>query len=207
MSFLGIFFQVIFVYFYLTFLLRFFGKKELSQLNVYDFVVFLIIAELMIMSFGSEEISIFHSVVASMTIVLLDKLISYFSMKNKVIRDMLEGRPAYIILQGRLQKEVMKKLSYTVDDLCHQLRTGGVGSLQEVEFAILETNGMLSIIQKKGCNTALPSPLILDGCIDETCLKMIEKDSSWLIRELDGIDYQDVFYCTLEKNGLFIIKK
>lgn len=104
----------------------------------------------------------------------------------------------------------MKELRYTVDDLSHHLRVNDIDSISKVAFALLETNGTLSIITKKECTVKLPDALICDGIVDEENLKYLNKDLNWLKNELkkQGIDkVEDVFYCILEKDGLLTIKK
>lgn len=200
----------IFIYIYLTILLRLFGKKEFSQLNVFDFVVFLIISEIMTMSLDTKDLTVMDSVIATITLILLDRIESLITIHSKKIRDIFEGRPCYIILNGKIQYDNMKKLRYSIDDLCHHLRVNDIDSVSKVDYAVLETNGSLSIIEKDKSITCLPDALISDGCINEEALKLIGKDVNWLNTELKKrkvTNYKDVLYCVLEKTGLYIIKK
>lgn len=200
----------IFIYIYLTILLRLIGKKEFSQLNVFDFVVFLIISEIMTMSLEAKELTIIDSVIATITLVVLDRIESMITIRSKKIRDLLEGTPCYIIYHGKIQYEHMKKLRYSIDDLCHHLRVSNIDSVSKVDCAVLETNGSLSVIEKDQSITVVPDALISDGAINEEALKMLKKDRFWLKEELSkkGInDYHNVLYCVLEKEGLYIIKK
>lgn len=210
MNLLDVFVTCLIVYIYLTILLRMFGKKEFSQLNVFDFVVFLIIAEIMTMSIGDDTLTLMHSIVATITLIVTDRVVSLIGLRFKKARDALEGRPAYIIFKGKLDQKKMKEVRYTVDDLCHQLRVSDIDSISQVEFAILETNGSLSIITKDSCTVELPDSLICDGIIDHECLAQIGKNQQWLEAELLKLgyhEYQDIFYCVLEKQGLYVIKK
>lgn len=200
----------IFIYIYLTILLRLFGKKEFSQLNVFDFVVFLIISEIMTMSLDTKDLTIIDSVIATITLIILDRIESLMTIHSKKIRDLFEGRPCYIILNGKIQYKNMKKLRYSIDDLCHHLRVNNIDSVSKVDYAVLETNGSLSIIEKDKSITSLPDALISDGAINEEALKLINRDESWLNKELKKhhiSSYEDVLYCVLEKTGLYIIKK
>lgn len=200
----------VFIYIYLTILLRLFGKKEFSQLNVFDFVVFLIISEIMTMSLDTKDLTLMDSVIATITLILLDRIESLITIHSKKIRDIFEGRPCYIILNGQIQYENMKKLRYSIDDLCHHLRVNDIDTVSKVDYAVLETNGSLSIIEKDKSMTCLPDALISDGCINEEALKLINRDENWLMKELKKKHihhYEDVLYCVLEKTGLYIIKK
>lgn len=198
------------IYVYLSILLRVFGKKEFSQLNVFDFVVFLIIAEIMTDTIGNKDFTFFHGVVATITLIVVDRFVSMITMKSKKLRDIFEGRPTYIIFKGKLDREIMKKQRYTVDDLSHHLRVNDIDSISKVEFAMLETNGSLSIVCKDECVVELPDALICDGLVDEENLELINKDINWLKEELakqEINEISDVFYCILEKEQLLVIKK
>lgn len=200
----------LFTYVYLTIILRLLGKKEFSQLNVFDFVVFLVIAEIMVMSIESDTLNEIHSIVATLTLIGLDRLVTKINMHFKRARDIFEGRPSYIIFKGELDKQKMKELRYTIDDLSHHLRMNGVDTVSQVEFAVLETNGSLSVIKKDECNTELPDAIISDGNIDEECLHFLGKTQDWLEDELKRLgypNYKDIFYCILEKEGLYVVKK
>lgn len=205
-----IFILSVFIYIYLTILLRLIGKKEFSQLNVFDFVVFLIISEIMTMSLETHELTVIDSVIATITLIVLDRLESILTIHSKKIRDLLEGTPCYIIFHGKIQYDHMKKLRYSIDDLCHHLRVNNIDSVSKVEYAVLETNGSLSIIEKDQSITNIPDALVCDGSINEVALKMLNKDRQWLIDELKkkGIhSYHEVLYCIMEKQGLYVIKK
>jgi uncharacterized membrane protein YcaP (DUF421 family) len=122
----------------------------------------------------------------------------------------LEGKPTYIVYQGKLNQKQLKKLNYSVNDLSHHLREEGVGSLSDVAFAVLETDGNLSVIDKKDSHYLIPDPIIGDGKINYDVLKMINKDEKWLINKLrkEGIqDYTKLFYCLIEDNDIYYIYK
>lgn len=210
MSYIAIILKCVFIYVYLIILLRFLGKKEFSQLSIFDFIVFLMISEFMIMYFDGDLNEFIKSVVATFTLVLIDKVCSYFALRSKKIRDLLEGKPTYIIYNGKTDQNAMTKQRYNIDSLCQHLRSQQVGSISEVQFALLETNGDLSVFLKKDCSVIHPEPLIIDGLIMHEALNKMNLDENWLIKELKKYhisDYQSVFYCIAEKERLFIIKK
>lgn len=210
MKYVEIFIESLAVYFFLVLVLRFLGKKEMSKLSITDLIVFLLISELMTISIGEDQISFFQGALSVLVIISLDKLCSYLSMKYKSMKRILEGNPTYIVYQGQVNKEKMEALNYTVDDLCHSLREQGIGSVSEVEFAVLETDGNLSIIEKNKSQVKMPDSLINDGQINDDILKVMDKDRQWLMSLLqkEGInDYHQIFYCVLENNQLFYIKK
>lgn len=210
MKYLEVFIESIGLYFYLVFLLRYLGKKEMSQLSVSDLIVFLIISELMTGSIGNDDMNFLHCALASLVVVIFDKICSYLTLRSKTILKILEGHPTYLIYRGKLNQKKMKSLNYSIDNLCHHLREQGIASLSEVEFAVLETNGNLSVIEKQNNDVLIPDPLISDGKINEDVLKEMNKDKNWLMNLLkkEGIkNYEDIYYLTLEKNRVYYIKK
>ena len=207
---LDIILKMFVTYIFLTIILRLAGKKEFSQLNVFDFVVFLVITEIMVMSIESETLSFVHSVVATLSLLFIDRIVTHINMHWKKAKDVFEGRPAYIIFNGKLDKAEMKKLRYSLSDLMHHLRSQSIESISQVAFAILERNGALSVITKEDCISELPDALIDDGNIDYISLYKMGKDQSWLENELlkQGYpNYNDIFCCIPEKDGLFVITK
>lgn len=197
------------VYFYLVIVLRFLGKKEMSKLSILDLIVFLIISELMTLSIGNEETTFIYSAIGTFIIILIDKICSYISLHFRPVKKLLEGHQTYIIYQGQLRQDIMKKLNYTVSDLCHHLREQGVGSISDVEFAVLETDGNLSVIQTQDSHYMIPDPIISDGQINYDILKTMNKSEEWVKKQLkkEHLHLEDIFYCIVEDEGLFYIKK
>ncbi len=210
MKYVEIFIECIGAYFFLIIVLRFLGKKEMSKLSVADLIVFLIISELVTMSIGDDSVDFIQAALAVLVIVILDKICTYIAMKNKKIKVALEGHPTFIVYKGKLDQEKMATLNYTVDDLCHHLREQGIGSLSKVEFAIMEIDGELSIIENKNSQIELPESLINNGEINYPALKLINRNEDWLVKQLKkhGIDdYTKIFYCVLEHDRLYYIEK
>jgi len=210
MNLLDIFIASVMTYVYLAIILRLLGKKEFSQLNVFDFVVFLIIAEIMVISIESDSLDFVHSIVASLTLIIIDRIVSLINIRWKKARTIFEGKASYIIYKGKLNQQKMKELRYTVDDLTHHLRMNNIDSVSIVEFAVLERNGSLSIIKKDDCVVELPEPIVSDGNIDYESLQRLGKTDDWLEDELKKLgypNYKEIFYCVLEKEGLYVIKK
>ncbi len=210
MRYLEIFIESFGTYLLLVFMIRFLGKKEMSKLSVSDLIVFLIISELMTMSIGNKDVNFLQAALAVFVIVIMDKLFTIISLKSPFFKKVVEGHPTFIIFQGKVNQKKMASLKYSVDDLCHHLREQGIGSISEVEFAVLETDGQLSVIETKKSEVKVPAAIISDGVIDYEILKLMNRDEAWLMKQLKqaGIqDYHDVFYCIVEKERLFIIKK
>ena len=210
MKYIEIFIESFGTYILLVLMIRFLGKKEMSKLSVSDLIVFLIISELMTISIGNENVNFLQAALAVLVIVFMDKLFTLISLKSPFFKKMVEGHPTFIIFQGKLNQKKMASLKYSVDDLCHHLREQGIGSLSEVDFAVLETDGQLSVIETKNSEVKAPAAIISDGQINYEILQLMNRDENWLIKKLKeaGIhDYHEVFYCVVEKERLFVIKK
>ena len=210
MKYIEIFIESFGTYILLVLMICFLGKKEMSKLSVSDLIVFLIISELMTISIGNENVNFLQAALAVLVIVFMDKLFTLISLKSPFFKKMVEGHPTFIVFQGKLNQKKMASLKYSVDDLCHHLREQGIGSLSEVDFAVLETDGQLSVIETKNSEVKAPAAIISDGQINYEILQLMNRDENWLIKKLKeaGIhDYQEVFYCVVEKERLFVIKK
>lgn len=199
-------FKTIFMYFFIIFVYRLMGKKEVGQLSIVDLIVSILIAELIALSIQEDNKSIFISVVPILVLVSVQILISFITLKNDKLRYIIDGKPTIIIKNGKLNFTEMSKLRYSLDDLLTQLRLQGVKSIDKVKYAVLENNGNLSVFND---NSDYPLPLILDGVIDYSVLKEIKKDYNWLIDVLKkkNIELDEVFYAFYTNNKTFIITK
>ena len=199
-------FKTIFMYFFIIFVYRLMGKKEVGQLSIVDLIVSILIAELIALSIQEDSKSIFISVVPILVLVGVQMLISYITLKSDKLRNIIDGKPIVIIKNGKLNFTEMSKLRYSLDDLLTQLRLQGVKSIDKVKYAVLENNGNLSVFND---DSDYPLPLILDGVIDYSVLKEIKKDYNWLINILKkkNIELDEVFYAFYTNHKTFIITK
>ena len=197
--------RTIFMYFFVIFVYRLMGKKEVGQLSIIDLIVSILIAELIALSIQTEE-SIFVSVVPILVLVTVQIFISFITLKSIKIRNILDGNPTVIIKNGKLNFSEMSKLRYSLDDLLTQLRLQGIKSIDKVKYAVLENNGSLSAFCE---DSDYPLPIILDGVIDYEVLKEIKKDFNWVIKILKekNIELDEVFYAFYTNKKIFVIKK
>lgn len=197
--------KTLLLYFFIIFVYRLMGKKEVGQLSVVDLIVSILIAELVALAISSNK-SIFMSIVPITILVFVQIFISYITLKNEKIRNIIEGKPIVIIKNGKLNFTEMSKLRYSLDDLIMQLRLQGINSIENVKYAVLENNGQLSIFPNED---DYPLPLILDGIIDYKVLKEINKDYNWILNLLKKkkISLDEIFYAFYTNDKLFVIKK
>lgn len=202
--------RTVLFYILITVLYRFMGKREVGQLGVIDLIVSILIAELAAMSIDKREDSIFISIIPIIALGLIQIFLSYVSLKSKKVRDIFDGNPSVIINSGKVNFKEMVKQRYNLDDLLTQLREKNVKSIEEIDYAILEPSGKLSVFKKNEHKfNELPLPLILDGKLDEDILKKISKSKNWLDNILikENLTVKDIFYAYFRDNSLYIIRQ
>ncbi len=207
-NYLTIIFRTIFLYVLILSVLRIMGKKEMGQLSVIDFVVSIMMAEMAVIAIEKPRSQLFANVLPILLLMIIQITLAYATLKSKKFRDLVDGKPTIIINRGKIDEEAMRKHRYNFDDLLLQLRGKDIRNISDVEFAILETTGELSVIEKEKKKSGnLTIPLILDGIIQETNLKKMDKTNFWLRQQLRKRGYNDIqkiSFCSFE-NGQFFI--
>ncbi len=200
--------RTIFFYLFIFIIYRIMGKREVGQLSITDLIVSLLIAELTVISIENYNDSILYSLIPIVILVLLECILAYLSLKKPKLRLFLEGNPSLIIKHGKINYNEMLKQRYNLDDLLVQLRDKGYRSIDEVEYAVLESSGTLSVFPYKKETTPLPLPIILDGDIEEKTLKHLNKDKKWVYSFLDkkNLKLEDIFFAFYKDKNIFIIK-
>ena len=165
-------FRTVFFYFFITFVYRIMGKREVGQLGIIDLIVSILIAELVAISIEKTNQSIVLTIVPIFIIVLIEIGLAFLSIKSRRFRNLIQGKPSMIICDGKINYHELINQRYSLDDLLINLRQNRVKSIEEVEYAFLENNGKLSIftyadnINKK----VFPLPIIVDGKIEDKYL-------------------------------------
>jgi uncharacterized membrane protein YcaP (DUF421 family) len=216
-------YSTVFVYFLVLLVIRLMGKREIGQLSPFDFVVAIIIAELAAIPMEATDIPLWHSVLPLCILGALEVIVSYATLFSRKLRGIICGQPQIIIKNGEILKNEMRKARYNLDDLVAQMRDKGIVDPEDVEFAVLETSGKLSVILKSqhrpvtpadlGISTAyegLPTVLVMDGDVMKTNLEQISLDETWLQKVLGerGLTPKKVLLATLSTDGrLFVNRK
>lgn len=201
--------RTVLFYFIITIAYKIMGKREVGQLGIVDLIISILIAELVAISIENFNDSLFNTIIPISLLVLIEVSLAHFSIKSKKIRELFDGKPSLIIKNGKINYKEMSKLRYSLDDLLMQLRQNSIKSIDEIDYAVLEHNGKLSIFSNNKSNKDYPMPLIVDGILQKDTLKEINKSKSWLNNILlnKNLSYNDVFYAFYKKKTLFIIKK
>ncbi|WP_050615890.1 DUF421 domain-containing protein [Bacillus testis] len=205
--------RTLFMYVFLLIIFRLMGKREIAELSILDLVVFLMIAELAAVSIEDTEMPLYKVILPIVALLIIQLALALLSLRNKKIRELLDGKPTIIIHQGKIDEKAMKKERYNYDDLLQQLREKEVFSLDEVAFAILEPSGDLSVMKKNNkpgnYEYELALPLILDGVILEDHLRKMNLTRPWLCEQLEyrGISHEsEISFCSYH-HGKFVISK
>lgn len=207
MDYLILFGKSLFFYLFITIGFRLMGKREIGELSIIDFIVSIFIAELAAISIENYKDSMLFSIIPISTLIIIQIITAKISLKSSIFRDTLDGNPTVIINRGKVNFKEMVKQRYNLDDLLSQLRSQSIKCIEDVDYAILETNGKLSIFEKS-FNKDYPLPLILDGKVDDDVLLQIGKSRSWLDKRLEreGYNVEDIFYGFYKGHNLFLIK-
>ncbi len=201
--------KTLFAYIFLILVIRLMGKREVGNLSVFDLAVYFIISDLITMSLVDKNNEVWLPIVSVAFLAIIQILLSKITLKNKKIRDFIDGKMSLIINDGVIDFNEMKKQRYTVDDLFTQLREKGIDTPSVVRWALLETSGKLSVILHTTSKTNFPDPLISDGKVSFENLKAVNKTENWLYNKLQKQNIntiKDVKIALLMSNDeLFII--
>lgn len=204
-------FRTLFFYFFVTFSYRIMGKREVGQLGIVDLIVSILIAELVAISIENIDKSIMLTIAPISLLVVIEVLLAYLSTKSRIFRSVFSSRPSIIINHGIINYKEMVKQRYSLDDLLLSLRQSSIKSIEDVEYAFLESNGKLSIFKYNlfKTNSDYPAPIIVNGVIQENTLQNIRKSRIWIKLYLrkQNININDIFYAFYSKGKIYTILK
>ncbi|MEY2373331.1 DUF421 domain-containing protein [Lysinibacillus capsici] len=223
-SYLQIAVETVATFFVLLAMTRFLGKKQLSQLTFFNYVTGITIgsiaANMVVLSTKDYTKDLLSLVIWC----LLTVLISYISLKSGKVRVILDGQPTIVIKHGKIDRRALKSTKINIDDLTMMIRQYQVFSISEIDYAILEPNGTLSILKKPkyqgsqkydfninpSTPTFLPIEIISDGKLLPKNLLEVGKSKGWLISELGKANIKnikDVFYAEIQSDGSLFVQK
>lgn len=219
---LTVFLRTLFFYFFILVIIRVMGKREVGQLSPFDLVVTIMMAEASIMAIENPELPLLAGVIPIVTLMVAEVSLSYFSMKSLVVRLLVTGRPNMVIKDGKILEEELRRIRYNVHDLLAQLRQQGITDPQQVEFALVEASGSLSVIPKAAerpvqpkdmylqvDQASLPGAVVVDGSIDTNTLKERNWTTERLLNELRARGYDEpseILYASLDEKGQLYIQ-
>ena len=200
-----LFYRTLLFYFALIAVIRLLGKRQVGQMEPSEFVVTMLMANLASVPLEDWSIPVWGGLVPMGIVFLCERLISLLCLKSIRLRRLLCGKPVLLGENGRLLEGNLRRTRVNLDELTGHLREQGVLAVEEVQFAILETNGSLTVFPypPKPQKQELPYTVISDGRILTENLHLLGRDEGWLQKKLRGksMTPEDVLLMTLTKSG------
>ena len=197
--------------------MRVMGKRQIGELQPFELAVAILISELAAVPMQNPGIPLVNGIIPILTLLIAQMTLSFISLKSVKARGIICGKPSILIANGKIQEDQLRKEMFTLNDLLEQLRINNIPNIADVEFAILETNGQLSVIpksQKRPVTTedlnlttdyeGLPLSLIIDGSVNYQNLQKANLDQAWLLNEIKkfGADKpEDVLFASIDTQG------
>jgi len=197
------FIRAIILYIVVLVVMRLMGKREIGQLQPFELAISIMIADLASVPMTESGIPIGNGIVPILGLLLMHIIISTLNLKSMKIRGIMCGKPSILIYRGKIDEKILKKERLTINELQEKLRSKDIVNIGDVEYAILETSGDVSIIQKPNKRNVItedlglqvdyegmPYDLVIDGKIMEDNLRKIGKDYNWLKKEVNKFKIQ-----------------
>ncbi|MGB9679829.1 MAG: YetF domain-containing protein [Thermoanaerobacteraceae bacterium] len=216
-----LFFRTLILYALVVIFMRIMGKQQIGQLQPYELVVAIMIADLVAIPMQNKGIPLVAGIIPILTLLLSQLFLSYISMKSLWARTLICGTPTILVENGKILTSQLQKERYNINDLLEELRVKGYSNINDVEFAILETNGSLSVIPKSEKRPVtpqdlnltppyegLPIPIIIDGELLENNMKKANIQKEWIFEQLSMWhikDLNEVIFASLDSNKVLTV--
>ena len=203
--------------------IRIMGKRQVGELQPFELAITIMVSALAAIPMEDVGIPLLYSIIPILLLTGFQEFLSLTTLKSTRARSFICGKPSVVIKNGQLNESELKKLRINLNDLLEQLRIKGYHTIEDVEYALMETTGKLSVIPKSQKRSltpedlnldtdyeGLPSSLIIDGQIQHSNLEKIGLDQKWLLETLKKHNIQkpgQVFFAALNTNGNFIFQK
>lgn len=210
------FIRAIFLYIIVLVVMRLMGKREIGQLQPFELAISIMIADLASIPMADAGIPITNGIIPILGLLVMHLIISVINIKSIRAREIICGKPAILIYRGKIDEKVLKKERFTINELQERLRGNNIVNIGDVEYAILETNGQVTVIQKPNKRTTtpedfnimpeyegIPYDLVVDGKIMYDNLKLIQKNYEWLKKQVEkfGFEPEQALIVTLDGKG------
>lgn len=218
-----VFIRALILYLVVVVVMRMMGKRQVAQMQPFELVIMIMIADLAVTPMEDIDIPLVNGVIPIVVLLSVQVLASYFSLKSEKFRDFICGKPSILIHKGRIDQSEMHRLRVNINDLLEALRSKNYFNVNDVQYAILETNGQISVIpkaDKRPVETAdlsvmvqeeeLPITLISDGKLDNKKLRKSGYDKKWLMDQLGQQNInnvRDVFLASLSSDGSLYVQE
>lgn len=214
--------RTIVLYLLVLIVMRGMGKREISQMQPFELAIAIMIADLASTPMSEFGIPILYGIIPILALLAMHILISLINIKSLRMREFICGKPRILIYRGKIDEQALKKENFTINELQERLRGNNVTSLSDVEYAILETSGEVTIIPKpekrpvtledlnlEAKYQGIPYELVIDGNIMEDNLRKIGKNYVWLKKQVEKFGYspEEALIVTLDANGEIFSQK
>ena len=205
--------RAVILYAVLLFAMRIMGKGDLGELQPFDLVVSLVLAELAVMPMEDLDAPLFHGLMATAVVMFLQCLISYITLKSNSARKIICGIPSIIYDHGEFNIKDMNKLRININDVLGQMRLKGYYNFKDIDYVIMETNGDVSIVAPESQSAKrikrIPIAVILDRKIMYNNLEKFNIKKEDLDKSLkkENLRYKDVLYGFIDENDKFVFYK
>lgn len=204
----------------LFFLTKWLGKQQIAQLSIFEYISGIVLGGIVAMHSFDRSLPISHGLIAMSIWFIIPFAVEFFSLKSKALRDFVQGKSTILIQDGKVLEDNLKKEKLTADDLLHQLRKNHIFRVTDVEFALLEPSGTVSVLPKKENQPLTPKTLgikvapekevetvIIDGEIQLESLANIALNPYWLETELTklNVTLENVFLAQADTDGQLTI--
>lgn len=216
------FFRSIILYIIVLIVMRLMGKREIGQLQPFELAISIMISELASIPMTDVGIPLSNGIIPILGLLLMHLLISFINLKSTKVRQLICGKPAILIYRGRIDEEQVRKERFTLNELEEKLRSNNVMDIGDVEYAILETSGDVSVIQKPNKRTVTPEDLnimpeyegitydlVIDGKVLKENLNKIGKSYEWLKKQTDKFQMmpEEALIVTINGKGRIFCQK
>lgn len=203
---LVVFMRAVILFVVLFLVIRLMGKRELSQIQPYEFVIIILIADLASGPMSDRSMTTFYGIIPILALLVMYTILSFLLKTNKKVQNLVCGNPVLLIANGKIIEEEMRKQQYMIEDIMSQIRSRGIFKLQDVAYGILETNGNLNVIAKSELQGKIPLNVINDGVRLESNLKILGMSDEKLDKLLkkNKIKEENILIATLDENDNFL---
>ena len=216
------FFRSIVLYIIVLIVMRLMGKREIGQLQPFELAISIMIADLASIPMTDPGTPIFNGIIPILGLLIMHLLISMINLKSSKAREIICGRPSILIYRGKIDEKKLRKERFTINELEERLRGNNVINLGDVEYAILETSGQVTVIQKPNKRNTIPQDfnimpeyegipydLVVDGKVMEDNLKAIGKDYKWLKKQVEKFNMkpEEALVVTFDGKGQIFCQK
>lgn len=217
-----IFVRTIILYILVLIVMRFMGKREIGQMQPFELAISIMIADLATIPMAEPGIPITNGIIPILGLLVMHLIISTINLKSTKLREIICGKACVLIYRGKINEKNMKKERFTINELQERLRVNNVFNIGDVEYAILETSGQITVIQKPNKRNTIPEDfnimpeyegiaynLVIDGKIIEENLKKLGKDYNWLKKQIKkfGVNIDETLIATIDGKGNFFCQE